>query len=88
MPSKTTTRCSPEIRERAVRMVLDDEAQHPSRCATILAIAGKTGFTAGRRIFFGGVDVGQGLRAVALLLANRPRSVDGGELTRNQGVSP
>ncbi|WP_125459049.1 hypothetical protein [Oceanicella actignis] len=28
--SKTTNRFSPEVRERAVRLVLDNEAQHPS----------------------------------------------------------
>ena len=31
MTSKTTNKLSPEVRERAVRMVLEHEAQHPSR---------------------------------------------------------
>ena len=29
--SKTTNKFSPEVRERAVRLVLDTEARHPSR---------------------------------------------------------
>jgi transposase len=45
MTSKTTNKFSPEVRERAVRMVLEHEAQHPSRRATILSIAAKIGCT-------------------------------------------
>jgi len=45
MPSKTTKKFSPEVRHRAVRMLLDHEAAHPSRWDTILSIAVKIGCT-------------------------------------------
>jgi transposase len=41
--NKTTNKYSPEVRERSVRMVLENQGQHESRWAAIVSIASKIG---------------------------------------------
>jgi len=41
--SKTTNRFSPEVRARAVRMVVDHERDYPSRWAAVVSISEKIG---------------------------------------------
>src|SRR5215475_3501270 len=43
---KTVPKYSPEVRERAVRMVFEHQAEHESQWAAIISIAGKIGCTA------------------------------------------
>jgi aminopeptidase C len=47
--SRTTNKVFPEVRERAVRMVLDHEGQHGSRWSAIVSIPSKIGCAPRRR---------------------------------------
>ena len=44
--NKTTNKFSPEIRSRAVRLVLDHQHEHSSRWSAVMSVAGKIGCTA------------------------------------------
>jgi len=46
MTSKTTNKLSPEVRVRAVRMLLEHEGEHPLRWAEIMSISAKIGCVA------------------------------------------
>ncbi len=45
MTKQTSARDSPEVRARAVRMVLEHQSDHPSQWAAICSIASKIGCT-------------------------------------------
>ena len=46
MTTKTTRKFSPEVRERAVRMLREHAGEHPTRWAAVVSIAAKIGCSA------------------------------------------
>ena len=64
MTNKTSNRFSPEVRQRAARMVLEHDGDHASQWAAIGSIAGKIGGTAETlRRWVRQAERDQGLRA-------------------------
>jgi transposase len=64
MTSKTTNKFSPEVRDRAMRLVLDHEDEHRSRWVAVQSIAAKIGCSAHSLLdWVEKAEVGSGKRA-------------------------
>ena len=76
--SNTTNKFSPEVRARAVRMVLDHEGDHASRWAAMSSIAAKIGCSPHTlREWVGKAEVDSGKRAgVPLEVSDRLKALE------------
>ncbi|GGL71581.1 transposase [Wenxinia marina] len=76
--SKTTNKFSPEVRERAVRMVLGNPGQHESRWQAIVSVAAKIGCSANTlNEWVKKAEVGGGRRAgVTIEMAERLKALE------------
>lgn len=88
--NKTTNKYTPEVRERAVRMVLNGEGQHESRWSAILSISSKIGCTPqtlNEWVKKGEVDTGQS-GGITTEMAEKMKALERENRELKQGAAP
>lgn len=77
MTSKTTNKFSPEVRERAVRLVMEHAHEHPSRWQAIMSISAKIGCSAhSLNEWLKKAEVDAGKRAVTTDMSARLKALE------------